>query len=100
VPERVLVTAHTHVQFDRSVAGVHSINPGSVGMPYETRPGAYWALLGPRVELRRTDYDIDEAASRYRATDDPLREEMIETLRSPPAPDEVIAYAERMEFAG
>src|SRR5262245_46376884 len=33
VPERVLVTAHTHLQFDRAVAGIRSLNAGSVGMP-------------------------------------------------------------------
>ena len=53
VEERVLVTAHTHLQFDREVVGIRSINAGSVGLPYEGRPGAYWALLGPDVELRR-----------------------------------------------
>jgi hypothetical protein len=26
-------------------------------MAYEDAPGAYWALLGPGVELRRTEYD-------------------------------------------
>jgi hypothetical protein len=26
-------------------------------MPYEDAPGAYWALLGPDVELRCTRYD-------------------------------------------
>ena len=26
-------------------------------MAYEEEPGAYWALLGPEVELRRTAYD-------------------------------------------
>jgi hypothetical protein len=26
-------------------------------MPYEDADGAFWALLGPDVELRRTAYD-------------------------------------------
>ena len=30
-------------------------------MPYEGRPGAYWAMLGPDVELRSTAYDLDAA---------------------------------------
>ena len=55
VPERVLVTAHTHVSYERTVDGVRLVNPGSVGMPYEGAPGAYWALLGPDVEHRRTE---------------------------------------------
>ena len=27
-------------------------------MPYEGQPRAYWALLGPDVEFRRTEYDV------------------------------------------
>jgi predicted phosphodiesterase len=99
-PERILVSAHTHLQFDRRVAGMRSVNPGSVGMPYARMQGAYWAVLGPDVELRRTDYDVAEAASRYRGTDDPLAEQMAEILLSPPSPEEVIEHAERLEFSG
>lgn len=101
VPERVLVSAHTHLQFDRSVVGIRSVNPGSVGMPYEGRAGgAYWALLGPDVELRRTDYDVDAAVRAYRATDDPLVEQMVEILVEPPGPAEVVEHAESLEFSG
>jgi putative phosphoesterase len=53
----VVVAGHTHVRDDRSVGDVRWVNAGSVGMPYEDEPGAYWALLGPDVELRRTAYD-------------------------------------------
>src|SRR5215216_932761 len=35
VPERVVVTAHTHVSYDRRVGDVRLLNPGSVGLPYE-----------------------------------------------------------------
>jgi putative phosphoesterase len=52
-----VVAGHTHIQDDRRVGGVRWVNAGSVGMPYEDEPGAYWALLGPEVELRRTEYD-------------------------------------------
>ena len=101
VGERVLVSAHTHIQFDRTVAGIRSINPGSVGMPYEGRAGAaFWAVLGPDVELRHTDYDLDEAVRRYRSTDDPRAEAMVEMLRTPPAPAEVVEHAETLEFSG
>ncbi|MFL5927247.1 MAG: metallophosphoesterase family protein [Gaiellaceae bacterium] len=55
--QRTLVCGHTHVQFDRTVGGVRIVNAGSVGMPYADEPGAYWALLGPEVDLRRTEYD-------------------------------------------
>ena len=52
-----VIAGHTHMQDDRRVGRVRWINAGSVGMPYEDEPGAYWALLGPEVELRRTEYD-------------------------------------------
>ena len=40
----VVVCGHTHTQFERDVAGVRVVNSGSVGMPYEDEPGAYWTL--------------------------------------------------------
>ena len=100
IAERVLVTGHTHSQYDREVAAVRTINPGSVGMPYEERPGAYWALLGPGVELRRTGYDLDEAVSRLRTSGLPDPEQLVETLLKPPTPAEVVEHAERLEFSG
>jgi putative phosphoesterase len=96
----VVVTAHTHLQYERSVLGRTMLNPGSVGMPYEREHGAYWAMLGPGIEHRRTLYDLDEAEARYRATDDPRLELMLELLRTPPSPEEVIEDAERRVFAG
>jgi putative phosphoesterase len=64
VASDVVVCGHTHVQFERNIDGTRLVNAGSVGMPYEREPGAYWALLGPDVELRRTAYaPADIAAS-------------------------------------
>ena len=100
VDERVVVTAHTHLQFDREVAGIRSVNAGSVGMAYEALPGAYWALLGPDVELRRTEYDVDRAVAAYRGSGDPETERMVEILLTPPTRAEVIAHAERHVYAG
>jgi predicted phosphodiesterase len=100
VPESVLVTAHVHIQFDREVAGIRSINAGSVGLPYEGEPGAYWALLGPDVELRRTGYDVDRAVAAYRESGMPSGEQLAELLVSPPEPREVIEDAEQRVFAG
>jgi putative phosphoesterase len=40
----VVVCGHTHMQFDRTIAGKRVINSGSVGRPYEDDPGAYWTL--------------------------------------------------------
>ncbi len=66
VDEATVVVGHTHVQFSREVGERRLVNAGSVGMPYEQEPGAYWALLGPDVELRRTDYDTEAAATAIR----------------------------------
>jgi predicted phosphodiesterase len=100
VAERVLVTAHTHVQFDREIDGLRSINPGSIGLPYEDSPGARWAILSHVVDLRCTIYDADLAASRYGASEDPLRDAMIAQLRHPTPRATAIEDAERREFAG
>lgn len=99
ITERVVVTAHTHIQFDRKVAGIRSINPGSVGLPYEGRHGAFWALLGPGVELRETNYDLELTCDRYRASGDPLAEEMVRMLLDPPTRDELIQHAEAVQFS-
>jgi predicted phosphodiesterase len=99
IQERVVVTAHTHIQFDRRVAGVRSINAGSVGLPYEGRHGAFWAVLGPDVELRQTDYSLAEAVERYRATDDPRVELMVEMLEQPASREEAIEQGEKLEFS-
>jgi putative phosphoesterase len=58
----VVVCGHTHVQFDRRVGDVRLVNAGSVGMPYEAQPGAYWLTLGPDVRPRRTEYDTEGTA--------------------------------------
>ena len=101
VPEACVVTAHTHMQYDRRVGETRLVNPGSVGLPYEPGPGyAYWALLGPDVELRRTPYDLDAAIERMRAAGKPKFEQIEELMRTPPSHAEVIEHAERVIFAG
>jgi putative phosphoesterase len=100
IAERVLVTGHTHVQYDREVGDIRALNPGSIGLPYEGRHGAFWALLGPDVELRRTDYDVEKAVERMRATDDPRVEQIVELMLEPPAREEAIEHAESLEFSG
>jgi hypothetical protein len=65
------------------VGGKRVVNTGSIGIPYEGRPGAYWALLGPDVEHRRTEYDLGRAAAAIRATSYPEPDEKIEVLTNP-----------------
>jgi predicted phosphodiesterase len=96
VGESLVVCGHTHRQFDRRVDAWRVVNAGAVGLPYEGRAAAFWALLGPEVELRCTDYDIDEALKVFRAagmTDD-VEREMRLSLFDPADPDEVAEYFE------
>jgi predicted phosphodiesterase len=80
VEERVVLCGHTHVQFDRTVDGIRVMNAGSVGAPYEARPGAYWLLLGPELSFRRTLYDVEAAVEQIRATGYPRAEEIFPDL--------------------
>jgi predicted phosphodiesterase len=99
--EKVVVTAHVHVQYDRTVDGIRCIGPGSVGLPYEGVTGfAFWALLGPEVELRRTAYDHEAALAQMRSTEDPRVETIAELMLAPPSREEAIADAEERVFAG
>src|SRR5215813_3823253 len=66
----LVVCGHTHMQFDRSIGKLRVVNAGSVGMPFG-KPGAYWVLIGPQVEFRRTHYDLRSAAARVKATEYP-----------------------------
>lgn len=81
----VAVCGHTHMQFDGRIGTTRVINAGSVGMPFG-EPGAYWLLLGPGIDLRRTSYDFGEAAERIRATSYPQAQEFAErnVLQPPP----------------
>jgi putative phosphoesterase len=96
VSEPVVVCGHTHHQFDRTVDGRRVVNAGSIGLPYEGRPGAYWARLGPGVEHRRTVYALDPAAERILATGHPDAEEWVETLREPRTAADVAAHFESL----
>ena len=94
IEEQVVIGGHTHVQFDRKVGRWRYVNVGSVGRPYEGRPGAFWAMLGPDVELLRTDYDVEAAAAAVRASGQPNADDAVETLMTPPAPEEATAWWE------
>jgi predicted phosphodiesterase len=94
VSQAVVVCGHTHMQFDRRSGEVRVVNAGSVGMPYG-EPGAYWAMLGPDVSLRRTAYDFDAAAGRIRAGGSPWAEEFIaRNMRQPATTEEAAALFE------
>jgi putative phosphoesterase len=97
VEEHLVVCGHTHIQFDRVVDGIRIVNAGSVGMPYEREPGAYWALLGPEVGLKRTVYDFDAAAERIRNSGFPEAGEHADQLFVKlPSREETTQFFERL----
>jgi predicted phosphodiesterase len=89
IPQEVVVCGHTHMQYHRRSFRRRVVNPGSVGLPYERRRGAYWALLGPTVVLRRTSYDVERAVEQIRATGFPMQT-YVDALLSPPPQKEMI----------
>jgi putative phosphoesterase len=89
VAQDLVVCGHTHAQFDRRVGAKRVVNAGSVGMPYQGKPvGAFWLLLGAGgVSFQRSDYDLDRAVERIRATGYPEAEDMAQILLEPPDPE-------------
>jgi putative phosphoesterase len=91
----VLVCGHTHMQYDRALtSGLRLVNAGSVGMPYEGVRGAYWALLGPDVEFRSTQYDVEGTAAAIELLAAPVQELLLEHLLDPPDSESTTAYFE------
>jgi len=96
----VCICGHTHMQYDRTLAsGLRLVNPGSVGMPYEGRRGAFWALLGPDVEFRHTEYDVEATVGSIRALGAPVQEQQLELLLDPPDSDTATAEFEKVRAA-
>jgi predicted phosphodiesterase len=95
-----VVVGHVHVQFDRRYDGLRLVNAGSVGMPYEGRRGAFWALLrAGQVELRRTEYDVDAAVARIRGSGWTERDQLADWLTKPQDPTEVTEVFEARRAA-
>ncbi len=94
----VVVCGHTHMQFDRMIGRIRVLNAGSVGMPFG-KPGAYWLLLGPDVQLRQTSYDFPNAAERIRSTKYPQAENFaIRNVLRPPSEREMLEAFARVEL--
>ncbi len=89
VEAALVIVGHVHQQYDRSFDVRRVVNAGSVGLPYEGATGAYWALLGPDVKLRRSEYDIDHALREMRAACPDTDEWLSESLIEPADPDDV-----------
>ena len=88
VQEALVVCGHTHHQFALRAGGQRVVNAGSVGMPYEGRPGAFWLLVADaEPEPRRTEYDLDAARAALRASgfpdvEDLIRESLVEPVEA------------------
>jgi putative phosphoesterase len=103
----VLLTGHSHLQFHRRVDGLrirHSVNPGSVGIPYGVAvPGAYWLSVdgsqADPFEFRHTEYDLDAYLARMLATDDPRANAVADYLREPPTRDYMVSHGESLMFS-
>ncbi|HVE77415.1 MAG TPA: metallophosphoesterase family protein [Gemmatimonadaceae bacterium] len=94
----VAVCGHTHMQFDRRVGRVRVVNAGSVGMPFG-EPGAYWLVLGPDVQLRRTPFDLATAAARIRGTDYPQADDFAAgNVLDPPSEEAMLEAFARAEL--
>ena len=94
----LVICGHSHMQFDRTIGSVRVVNAGSVGMPFG-EPGAYWLLLGPDVELRRTAYDLMNAAVRIRETTFPHAEDFAaHNVLQPPSEEQILAAYAKAEL--
>ena len=81
--ERV-VFGHTHLQFRREgPGGIDLVNPGSVGIPLDGDRRAAYAIVEDHgsVELRRVEYDWEQAAREVREKVGELPAKRIEQAR-------------------
>jgi len=97
--ERLVVCGHTHMQFDRWIGRTRVVNAGSVGLPFG-KAGAYWLLLGPSVQLRRTSYDFTGAGDRVRMTGYPEAESLAtRDIPQPASEEEMLERYAKAELA-
>ena len=67
-------------------------------MPFG-EPGAYWLLLGPGVQHRRTTYDLARAAQRIRATEYPQAQEFAaNNVVQPPSEERMLEIFSKAEL--
>jgi putative phosphoesterase len=94
--EQVVVIGHTHHQFDRTVDGARVVNAGSVGMPYEDRVAAFWAVLEDgEPSFRSTSFDVQRAAAEIHASGWPGAGTFVaENLLVAPSRAEAVAHFE------
>jgi predicted phosphodiesterase len=92
----IVVAGHTHIQFDKNYERLRLVNAGAVGMPYEGRRGAFWAMLSDgAIDLRRTEYDVEAAAETIRSSDWSEAGQLAKWLTEPEDPEEVTQIYEQ-----
>jgi len=70
-----VIIGHTHIQHEALIDGRLIVNPGSVGQPRDSSPGAAYAILDAdhqEFEARRVDYDVDRVLSKVEETGLPV----------------------------
>lgn len=101
--ESLVVGGHTHQQMIRAVGGdqVYA-NAGSVGLPFEGRPGAFWMIVADGVPLERvTTYGLAQAHAELAGTGFPALDDFLEGSPFDPLdPDWVTALFEHSAGRG
>lgn len=82
--EDIIVCRHTHIQIDRLVANKRIVNAGSVGLQSKTT-GACWLLIDNEIELKVTEYNVDQAIEEILIGTCPYKKEFAEHLKNPPS---------------
>jgi hypothetical protein len=98
VAEPLVVGGHTHRQFVRRLRrGLTFANAGSVGLPYEGRPAAFWMVVHDgEPQPREMRYDLDSAIAELRAAGFAAFDAQLErALLQPADPDAITAFLER-----
>lgn len=80
------IGGHIHRQFDRDLGNWRVVNVGSVGMPFDVKGQASWALFtfegsSVQLDLRRVPFDVEAVIADYRAVGFPSVEWVAGRLR-------------------
>lgn len=95
----LIVGGHTHQQMIRSLPGGKTyVNAGSVGLPFEGAPGAYWLIVEHGTpEPRMTPYELGAARDELAATGFPGLADFLEgSVCDPLDPGWVSAFFEHV----
>ncbi len=82
------------------IGKVRVVNAGSLGMPFG-KTGADWLLLGTEIELRHTDYNLEEAVKRILKTNYPQAQNFAEqSLLNPPSEQIILEAFSKAKLLG